>query len=115
MKLKFKVLQAALLVTLVAVIAFGCTTASQTTAYKTISTVEQTATTAVSGYYALVINGTVPTNDVPRVSAIYNDIQAAGLLAAAASQAGTNALAPETLVVELTDLTTLITTITHTK
>ena len=90
----------------------GCNTTQQRTAYNTIFSVEQTASLTVDGYYALVIKGVVTTNDVPQVSKIYNDIQASGTLAAAGSQFGTNALAPASLIAELSSLTSLITTIT---
>ena len=94
----------------------GCSlftgTTAQRTEYNTIFSVEQTASLTVDGYYALVIKGVVPTNDVPQVSHLFSDIQAAGTLAAAGSQNGTNALAPASLTAELSSLTTLITTIT---
>jgi hypothetical protein len=87
----------------------ACTTTQQVTAYNSINTVEQTATLAVNDYFALVIKGTVPTNGVPMVAKAYNDLQAAGALAAAASQAGGNALAASNLVVEASSLGALIT------
>jgi hypothetical protein len=86
----------------------GCTTPQQTTAYTTIATVEQTATVAVDGYYALVLKGVVSTNNVPIVSKAFNDLQAAGMLAATTAQAGTNSLAPSNLVLEASQLGTLI-------
>jgi hypothetical protein len=89
----------------------GCTTSQQTTAYTTIATVEQTATVAVDGYYSLVLKGIVTTNSIPIVSKAFNDLQAAGTLAAAASQAGANALATSNLVVEASSLGALIQTL----
>ena len=89
----------------------GCNTTQQRTAYNTIFTVEQTADTAVDGYFALVIKGTVPTNSVPIVAQRFNQLQAACTLAAAASQAGTNAIASANLTAELVDLTAFIATI----
>jgi hypothetical protein len=89
----------------------GCTTTQQVTAFNSINTVEQAATLAVKDYFALVIKGTVTTNGVPAVSRAYNDLQAAGTLAAAASQAGANALATSNLVVEASSLGALIQTL----
>jgi hypothetical protein len=89
----------------------ACTTTQQVTAYNSINTVEQTATLAVSDYFKLAINGTVPTNGIPAVAKAFNDLQAACALAASASQAGGNALATSNLVVEASSLGALITTL----
>lgn len=90
----------------------GCTTSSQRTAYNSIATVEGTASTAVDGYYALVIRGVVPTNQVPVVSQRFNQLQAGLKIAAAASQLGTNSVAPENLVQESLDLIAFVSTLT---
>jgi hypothetical protein len=95
----------------VCVLAVSCTTPAQRTAYNTIWSIEQSGTTAYDGYVTLVLKGLVPTNDVPAVSLKFNQFQAASKVAADTAQAGTNALAPGSLVIELTDLTTLITSI----
>ena len=100
-----------ILIGVVLLVVVGCTTTSQRTAYNTIATVEQTATLAVDDYYTAVIKGITTTNGVPQVSKAYNDLQAAGTLAALASQAGTNALAPASLVLEASQLGVLITTL----
>ena len=89
----------------------GCTSTSQRTAYNTIWSVEQTATVAMDDYMTLVIKKTVRTNDVPAVALKFNQFQSAAKVAADAAQAGTNALAPGSLVIELTDLTTFITAV----
>lgn len=93
----------------------GCNTTQQTAAFNTIFTVEQTATSTVDAYYALVIKGTIPTNSVPQVSKAFNELQAACTLAAATAENGTNALAPTQLQAELADLTSLIGSLTPTK
>lgn len=98
-----------------ATIIVACNITQQTTAYNTIAAVEVTATTAVNGYYALIIKGVVPTNSVPQVSRAFNDLQLACTLAAATAQAGTNALATANLTTELGDLTTLITSLIPSK
>jgi hypothetical protein len=100
-----------ILTTLFCAVLIGCTTSSQRTAYNTIFSVEQTATLGVDDYFTLVIKGTLTTNGVPIIAKSYNDLQAAGALAATASAAGTNALATSSLILEATDLGNLITTI----
>ena len=104
MKFTFAIIAASLLLC-------GCQTPVQRTAYNTISTVEQAATLAVNGYYALVIKGVVPTNAVPEVSAIYNKIQADGQIAAAAAQGGVSATATPDMLLNLGSLTSLIATL----
>jgi hypothetical protein len=112
--MKMKIILLELVGAIVAIALSSCTTTQQRTAYNTIFTVEQTATVAVDGYYTLVIKGTLNTNSVPIVSKSYNNIQAAGKTAADAAQAGTNALAPASLIIEVTDLGHLITTVEQT-
>ena len=89
-----------------ALLSDGC--ASNRTVYNTIFSVEQTATLSVDDYFTLVIKGTLTTNGVPTVSKGFNDLQSAAKLAAAASAAGTNALAPASLIIEAADLGALI-------
>jgi len=108
-----KLILSVLLVATISVV--GCKTTSQRTAYNTIATIEQTATLAVDDYYTLVIQGKINANGVPIVSKAYNDLQAAGLLAATVAQNGTNALAPASLIIEASQLGALITTVENTK
>ena len=89
----------------------GCNTTQQRVAYNSIFSVEQAATATVDCYYALVIKGVITTNNVPTVSQKFNQLQAACTLAAATSQAGTNALAPAALTAELGDLTAFVLTL----
>ena len=89
----------------------GCTAPQQRIAFKTLYSIEQTTTAAVDSYDTLVINGAVPTNDVPRVAAAFNTFQASFLLALDAAQFNTNAIAPPNLIVESQDLVNLITTL----
>ena len=110
MKLKFFFAATLMAGFLSAFVFVGCTTPQQTVAYNSIASVEATANAAIGGYYTLVVRGAAPTNSVPAVSRAYNTLQAACTLAAAASQAGTNALASDTLNSELTDLVNLIST-----
>lgn len=108
MKFKITIALAALLLCASLMVQTGCTTGSQRTAYNTIFSVEQTATLAVDGYFALVLNGTLTTNSVPVVAKSFNTLQAACKIAADTSIAGTNALASAALVLEATDLGILI-------
>ena len=89
----------------------GCTTSTQRTTFNTIASVEATASASVNAYYTAVLKGQASTNGVPLVSNAFNDLQASLTLAAAADQAGTNALAPANLTAELTDLLNLINTV----
>ena len=89
----------------------GCTTTSQRNVYNTIFSVEQTATLGVDDYFTLVIKGTVTTNGVPVVAKGFNDFQVAAKLATDADMAGTNGLAPASLIIEATDLGNLIMTV----
>lgn len=111
MKTKLSILIGVLALGLLTATFIGCTTASQRTEYNTLFSVEQTASVALDGYYTLVAKGMVPTNDVPTVSQKFNQIQAACALAAAASEAGTNAIAPANITAELVDLTAFIATL----
>jgi superfamily II DNA/RNA helicase len=92
-------------ISLVALI--GCVSSG----YKTIYTLEQSVRTAYEGYCSLVIQGKVPTNDVPRVSRAFNDFQASALVATDLVQNNTNALAPQSLVTEGQDVINLISVI----
>lgn len=100
-----------LILSLVVVISISCYSTHQQTAFKTIATAEATVNTANDAYQTLVIKGYLPTNDVPKVAHLYNQFQAAELLALDAVQFNTNAVAPTNLVVESQDFVNLITTI----
>lgn len=86
----------------------ACTTTQQRVAVNTLFSLEQGATAAVDGYDSRVIKGVLPTNDVPRVSALYNKFQASMLVALDAVQFNSNAIAPPSLAVESQDLVNLI-------
>lgn len=95
---------------LAAVIVMGCNTTQQTTAYKTIGSLEVTAQTGIDIYDTLVINKTISTNSFVIVSRAYNQFQADALLAATVSEDGTNALATTNLITEAASLSSVITT-----
>lgn len=88
----------------------GCTTSQQTTAYKTIGSVESTGVTAYDDYCLLVAKGTIPTNSVPRVSAVFAQLQADCLLAATIASQGTNGIATTNLLSDATLLSSAIST-----
>lgn len=88
----------------------GCTTTQQTTAYKTLYSLESSTTATYQGYLDLVIKGTVATNDVPKVAKAYNAFHAGALVALDAVAYNTNALAPANLVIEAQDVVNLINT-----
>lgn len=89
----------------------GCATQ---TAFKTIASVQATGMAANDSYQSLVIRGALPTNDVPRESKAFNDLQASVLIALDAVQFNSNALAPSSLVVEGQDFVNLVTSIKST-
>jgi hypothetical protein len=89
---------------------YGCSTTQQTTALNTLGTLEATATTAVDQYDAQVIKGTISTNSFAKVQKAYNDFQAGMVLAVTLVQNNTNALAPPNLVQEASELVNLINT-----
>lgn len=89
----------------------GCTTSQQSTAFKSIATVEATVNVANDGYQQLVIVGQLPTNDVPKIAHLYNAFQASELIALDAVQFNTNALAPSALIIEGQDFVNVVTAI----
>ena len=70
-----------------------------------------TASATYDGYLGAVLAGQVKTNDVPKVSQLFTQIQAGCALAAVADQAGTNAIAPAELTVEVSQLVALVATL----
>jgi predicted nuclease with TOPRIM domain len=96
---------------IIALLCVASTCNPQRVTYNTIASVQATGQAAVDGYYNLTISGSLPTNDIPRVSHAFNVFQDSVLLATDAAAAGTNALAPGSLILELKDLQNLINTI----
>jgi len=95
----------------VAAIFVACTTSQQRKTYNSIATVQATAQAAVDGYYLLVIQHKLPTNNVPQVSHAFNAFQDSVLLATQVAENNTNALAPGNLILESQSLFNLINTI----
>lgn len=93
----------------------GCTTTQQSVTYKTLFGLETATVGAYDAYSASVIKGAIATNDVPKVSHVFNDFQASMQVAIVAAQNNTNALAPASLVQESDAVINLITTITGAK
>lgn len=86
-------------------------TTPATKAFNSIYSVEKAGTAAFNGYLAAVIDGKIPTNDLPRVSQKFNAFQASVLVALDGVQFRTNALAPPSLETEMQDLVNLINSI----
>ncbi len=101
MKIKLMIVALALCVA-------GCAVTTQTVAYKTLYSVEKVTTGAYDGYLDSVIQGVTSTNAMPRVSSAYNKFQTSLIVALDAVQFNTNALAPDSLVIESGDLINLI-------
>ncbi len=102
-----------LFISLALVAILGCHMSAQKTAGNTIYTLDKVVVTAYDAYLSLVVKGTVPTNDVPRVSKAFNQFQAAAQVAYDVVQFNTNALAPSALIQESTDLIQLINSVNH--
>lgn len=86
---------------LVSILLISCgTTNTQTKTINTIGSLEQVTDSAYRSYVTLVIKGSLPTNDVPKASKIFNDFQTAALLATVVAKNDTNALAPSSLLEE---------------
>lgn len=87
----------------------GCVGGPQRTAYNTLSSVEIAGSNSLDGFYSWSL-AHKSTNGVHQASVMFNELQEAVKLAAATAQAGTNALAPGNVIVELADLNAFIAT-----
>lgn len=105
-KLILALLIAAAPISMVALV--GCTTTQQTTAYKTLYSVETSTTAAYDGYLSLLIKGSVATNGAPTVASYYNKFQGSFRVALSLAENNTNALAPINLITESQDVINLI-------
>jgi hypothetical protein len=93
-----------------ALLVWGCTTTSQTTAYKTIGSVEVGGVSAYDAYCLGVAKGTISTNSIPQVSAVFTQFQSDCLLAATIASEGTNGIATTNILTDATLLTSAIAT-----
>lgn len=75
----------------------GCAT-QQRLLYNTLATVQMVTTSAYSSYLDLTIQGKIPTNSVPKISADYNAFQTLWSVAVAGAQFNTNTIAPPQVV-----------------
>lgn len=87
----------------------GCSTPQQRIAFNSLATVQTVTVAAYDGYAAGVVRGTIPADDLSKVSRRFDQFQAAFTVALDAVQYNTNALAPESLQMLSTDLLNLIT------
>lgn len=89
----------------------GCTIPTQTVEYNTIGALEATAVSTYSGYCTYSFSNTNAAANLPKVSEAFNQCQSDLALAASLSQLGTNVLATTNLVIEVGQLTSVITTL----
>lgn len=87
----------------------GCGSTPQTTAYKTIGTMETTVTAGYDAYISGVIKGQWRTNEVPLVSKAFNTFQAAATVAITLASGSTNAPPTADLILDAANLTAAIT------
>jgi len=99
----------------VAAVVVGCstTTSTQTVAYQTIGTIQQSSKAAYDGYITAILNGVASTNGLPIVKNAYNQLEADEIAACVISQNSTNALASASLLQDAASLTAVITTATQ--
>jgi hypothetical protein len=90
----------------------GCSTSQVNIAQKTLTGLEVATTGAYDSYTALVIKGSLATNNVPAISHAFNDFEASMQVAIVVAQANTNALATTNLVIASEKVINLITTVT---
>jgi hypothetical protein len=93
----------------------GCGSTPQTTAYKTIGSMETTVSASYDAYIAGVIKGQFPTNQVPLVSKAFNTFQAAATVAVNLASGSTNAPPTSDLILDAANLATAITAAETTK
>lgn len=91
-----------------AVSAATCNPNQQRTAYLTVYTAEQAATSAYSAYLDLVIKGQIQTNGLPSVSAKFNAFQAVASAATDSLTFNPTNPPPPDVTAKLTDLLTTI-------
>lgn len=78
-------------IAMLAVLLTGCRLFQSRTAYNSLYTTQVTTTSAVMGYYDLVVKGQVRTNGVPAVSSAYITFNNVFQIALSAAQYQTNA------------------------
>lgn len=90
----------------------GCAFLShnQRTIYNTLSSVEQTATATVKGYYTACAKGFADTNGIPKVANAYTKFQGVMQVAVVIAQNNTNALATDNVLQELAVVTSTVAT-----
>jgi hypothetical protein len=76
----------------------GCTAPQQRVAFNSLYTTHVTVDGAVASYFALVAQGSLPTNDVPALAQDYREFQTAFNLALEIVANNTNAPAPPSVV-----------------
>jgi hypothetical protein len=99
-----------LIVAAVLVVGFvdGCSTSAQRTAANTLSATHDVVTTGVDGYYAAAAKGIAPTNGIPLVGSAYDKFQKVYVTAVDLARNNTNALAPDNVLQEASDVAAVI-------
>lgn len=90
----------------------GCKSTPQRIAFKTIGSVDAAAKAAYSGYMDSVLSHSLPTNGVPRATALYKQVEQGCVAAELVSENGTNALSPQNLTDELSQLLAFVASVT---
>jgi hypothetical protein len=103
--MKTKFLIGGLLILLAFTPALTCSTANKI-AYESIGATEESVLNANRAYLEAVITGKIPTNDVPKVEARFNEIQMGLTLAAKTASLGTNSPTPADIKAKATQFVT---------
>ncbi len=85
-----------------------CNPSQRKYAYQTVYSLEQTTAATYRGYLSAVATGQAPTNDVPRISHLFDAFQQHVWDVSNSIQNSTNGLAPSDLVVQAADLVATI-------
>ena len=103
----------ALAVPAVPLVLTSCTTSQQRITYNTLASVGMSVNSAYSGYLDGVVSGKVGTNNVPKVSVLYNQFQAAYAVAISAAQFNPTNIAPQNVVDLANQVVSFIATLKH--
>lgn len=92
-----------------------CNTSQQKASYNTLYSLEKTTVAAYDGYLSAVVQGVASTNEVPRVSRMFNAFQKHMGDSVTLVQGSTNAMPTEALVSESLQLVNTINALTRKK
>lgn len=86
----------------------ACNTTQQRVAANTLSATHDVVQNGVEGYYVATAKGLASTNGVPAVAGAYNKFQKVYVAAVDLAQNNTNALAPDNVLQEASDVAAVI-------